>query len=225
MLPRRWSLDAARRRPDGPILARNVHVGRHELDLVAVDPGPPPALVVVEVRWRAVAGFGLPEETVDHRKRPRVRAAAYGLLERGALPDGVAGAAPAAAVRPRRGRAGRPGRGVEGAPPPRGLLTAAQSGGAVSRNPGDVGAVLRLVLEQVMDHPVGCDVVAFQCADPVEVGRRHRSEVVQGEGADTGESGDVLVQGQTLHLGEAAVAVAVRPRQESRELGGFGETQ
>ena len=49
------------------VLARNVHVGRHELDLVAVDPGPPAALVVVEVRWRRSRGFGLPEETVDHR--------------------------------------------------------------------------------------------------------------------------------------------------------------
>jgi len=70
------------------IVARNVHIGRHELDLVAVDPGPPAALVVVEVRWRADRGFGLPEETVDHRKRVRVRAAAYGLLDRGVLPDG-----------------------------------------------------------------------------------------------------------------------------------------
>ncbi|MGZ8438883.1 MAG: YraN family protein [Candidatus Limnocylindrales bacterium] len=70
------------------ILARNVHIGRYELDLVAVDPGPPRALVAVEVRWRAGRDFGLPEETVDHRKRSRVRAAAYGLLERGALPDG-----------------------------------------------------------------------------------------------------------------------------------------
>jgi Predicted endonuclease distantly related to archaeal Holliday junction resolvase len=70
------------------ILARNVHVGRYELDLVAVDPGPPSALVAIEVRWRAGRDFGLPEETVDHRKRARIRAAAYGLLERGALPDG-----------------------------------------------------------------------------------------------------------------------------------------
>jgi putative endonuclease len=70
------------------VLARNVHVGRHEIDLVAVDPGPPAALVIVEVRWRAGRDFGLPEETVDHRKRVRVRAAAYGLLERGTLPDG-----------------------------------------------------------------------------------------------------------------------------------------
>jgi putative endonuclease len=70
------------------ILARNVHVGRYELDLIAVDPGPPSALVVVEVRWRASRGFGLPEETVDHTKRSRVRVAAYGLLERGSLPDG-----------------------------------------------------------------------------------------------------------------------------------------
>ncbi len=70
------------------VVARNVHVGRHEIDLVAVDPGPPAALVIVEVRWRAGRDFGLPEETVDHRKRVRVRAAAYGLLERGTLPDG-----------------------------------------------------------------------------------------------------------------------------------------
>ena len=70
------------------ILARNVHVGRFELDLIAVDPGPPRELVAVEVRWRASRGFGLPEETVDGRKRSRVRAAAYGLLERGVLPDG-----------------------------------------------------------------------------------------------------------------------------------------
>ncbi|MEA2609060.1 MAG: putative endonuclease [Chloroflexota bacterium] len=70
------------------ILGRNVHVGRYELDLIAVDPGPPRSLVAIEVRWRAGRDFGLPEETVDHRKRARIRAAAYGLLERGALPDG-----------------------------------------------------------------------------------------------------------------------------------------
>jgi putative endonuclease len=70
------------------VLARNVHVGRHEIDLVAIDPGPPTALVVIEVRWRARRDFGLPEETVDHRKRARVRAAAFGLLDRGSLPDG-----------------------------------------------------------------------------------------------------------------------------------------
>lgn len=72
------------------VLARNVHVGRHEIDLVAVDPGPPTAPVIVEVRWRASRGFGLGEETVDHRKRTRLRQAAYGLLDRGSLPDGQA---------------------------------------------------------------------------------------------------------------------------------------
>ena len=72
------------------VLARNVHVGRHELDLVAVDPGPPAALVVVEVRWRRSRGFGLPEETVDHRKRSHLRMATYGLRDRGLFPDGSA---------------------------------------------------------------------------------------------------------------------------------------
>jgi len=71
------------------LLGRNVRMGRYELDLVGLDPGPPGALVVVEVRWRAGREFGLPEETVDHRKRTRVRAGAYGLLDRGTLPDGA----------------------------------------------------------------------------------------------------------------------------------------
>jgi len=68
------------------VLRRNVHVGRHELDIVAVDPAPPAAIVIVEVRWRASRDFGLAEESVDHRKRARVRQAAFGLLERGGLP-------------------------------------------------------------------------------------------------------------------------------------------
>jgi Holliday junction resolvase-like predicted endonuclease len=70
------------------ILGRNVRVGRLELDLVAVDPTPVPALVVVEVRWRRRRDYGLGEETVDFRKRARLRRGAYGLLESGRLPDG-----------------------------------------------------------------------------------------------------------------------------------------
>jgi putative endonuclease len=68
------------------ILARRVRVGRLELDLVAVDPGPPPALVVVEVRWRRSRAFGLPEETVDGRKIGRLRLAATTLAGSGRLP-------------------------------------------------------------------------------------------------------------------------------------------
>lgn len=67
------------------VLGRNIRVGRLELDLVAVDPGPPPGLVVVEVRWRAGRDFGLAEESVDFRKRARLRAAAFALLERGSI--------------------------------------------------------------------------------------------------------------------------------------------
>jgi putative endonuclease len=68
------------------VLGRDVHVGRYELDLVAIDPGPPQALVVIEVRWRARRDYGLGEETVDHRKRARVRHAAFALLARDDLP-------------------------------------------------------------------------------------------------------------------------------------------
>jgi Holliday junction resolvase-like predicted endonuclease len=71
------------------IVARNARAGRGELDLVAVDPGPPRELVVVEVRRRSSRSFGLVEETVDRRKRARLRAAIGRLLEDG-LPGGAA---------------------------------------------------------------------------------------------------------------------------------------
>ncbi len=70
------------------ILARNMRLGRDELDVVAIDPGPPAALVVVEVRWRGRRDFGLAEETLDHRKRAALRRAIGHLREGGLLPDG-----------------------------------------------------------------------------------------------------------------------------------------
>lgn len=70
------------------VVARNVRVGRLELDLVAIDPGPPARLVAVEVRRRGRREFGLPEETVDRRKLARLRVAVGRLLADGRLPDG-----------------------------------------------------------------------------------------------------------------------------------------
>jgi putative endonuclease len=71
------------------VLGRNVHAGRSELDIVAVDPGPPARLAIVEVRWRGRRDFGLPEETVDHRKTAMLRAGVARLLAAGHLPDGT----------------------------------------------------------------------------------------------------------------------------------------
>jgi Holliday junction resolvase-like predicted endonuclease len=65
------------------IRARNVRIGRSEIDIVAIDPGLPKTLVFVEVRWRSRRDFGLPEETVDHAKRRRIRQAAHALLGAG----------------------------------------------------------------------------------------------------------------------------------------------
>jgi putative endonuclease len=70
------------------VLARNVHAGRSELDIVAIDPGPPSRFVIVEVRWRRSRQFGGAEETFDYRKRALLRAGAARLLECGHLPDG-----------------------------------------------------------------------------------------------------------------------------------------
>ncbi len=70
------------------ILARNVRLGRKEVDLVALDPGPPRAVVLVEVRWRSRRDFGLAEETFGWRKRGHLREALGRLVAAGALPDG-----------------------------------------------------------------------------------------------------------------------------------------
>ena len=72
------------------VLGRNLRFGRNEVDILAVDPGPPETIVVVEVRWRASRAYGVGEETFDWRKRAHLRAAVGRLLEMGALPDGTA---------------------------------------------------------------------------------------------------------------------------------------
>jgi len=72
------------------IRGRNVRVGRNELDIVAVDPGPPARLVAVEVRWRRRSDYGSAAESLDHRKRARLRAAMGRLVELDRLPDGSA---------------------------------------------------------------------------------------------------------------------------------------
>jgi putative endonuclease len=71
------------------VLARNVQVGRSELDLVAVDPGPPAMLVVVEVRANRTSRFGRPEESVDRDKLRTVYRGAFALRAAGGLPDGT----------------------------------------------------------------------------------------------------------------------------------------
>jgi putative endonuclease len=71
------------------IVARNVRVGRAEIDILAVDPAAGGALVAVEVRWRGRRDFGLAEETVDAPKRRRLWTAAATLVGAGRLPDGT----------------------------------------------------------------------------------------------------------------------------------------
>ena len=70
------------------VLGRQVRAGRSELDLVAIDPGPERFLVVVEVRWRRRRDFGLPEETLDHRKLTRLRVGLGRLWAPAASPTG-----------------------------------------------------------------------------------------------------------------------------------------
>ena len=54
------------------VVARNVKVGRDEVDVLALDPGPPRTLVNVEVRSLSVSAFGEPEERVDRGKVARL---------------------------------------------------------------------------------------------------------------------------------------------------------
>jgi putative endonuclease len=65
------------------VLARNVRVGRDELDLIAVTPGPDRVLVAVEVRARSGPTFGAGVESVDARKVARLYRAASALRRAG----------------------------------------------------------------------------------------------------------------------------------------------
>ena len=60
-------------------MARNVKVVRDEIDVLAIDPGPPKTLVNVEVRSLSTAAFGYPEERVDRLKVGRLYRALAGL--------------------------------------------------------------------------------------------------------------------------------------------------
>jgi Holliday junction resolvase-like predicted endonuclease len=71
------------------VLATGVRVGRDEIDILALEPGPAPTLVFVEVRSHTTARFGLPEESVDGRKVGRLYRAALALRRLGRLEDGT----------------------------------------------------------------------------------------------------------------------------------------
>lgn len=70
----------ARLRQSGlTLLERNYRARRGEIDLVMRDGD---TLVFVEVRYRSSAGYGSAAETVDHRKRAKLIAAAQSYLQR-----------------------------------------------------------------------------------------------------------------------------------------------
>ena len=70
------------------LLGTGVRIGRDEIDIVAIDPGPPPALVVVEVRSVASSRFGVPEASVDRGKVARLYRGLGALRAAGRLPSG-----------------------------------------------------------------------------------------------------------------------------------------
>ncbi len=67
------------------VLARNVKVGRDEIDLLCLDPAPPQTLVSVEVRSLRTSAFGAPEERVDRRKVGRLYRSLAALATEGTL--------------------------------------------------------------------------------------------------------------------------------------------
>jgi putative endonuclease len=71
------------------VLARNVKLGKDEIDIVAIDPGPPTTLVCVEVRSSTSPDFGTAEERVDRRKVAHLYRAAGNLKLEQRLPKRV----------------------------------------------------------------------------------------------------------------------------------------
>jgi putative endonuclease len=54
------------------VVARNIHLDGVEVDILAVDPGPPSTLVVVEVRSQRSDKYGSPESKVNRSKVARL---------------------------------------------------------------------------------------------------------------------------------------------------------
>ena len=71
------------------ILGAQLRVGRDEIDLLAVEPGTPATLVLVEVRGRSGDGFGAQEERLNAGKLRRLYRAAAALRAEGRLADGT----------------------------------------------------------------------------------------------------------------------------------------
>ena len=72
------------------VLARNVELGGVEVDILAVDPGPPSSIVVTEVRSVRSERFGGPEEKVDRAKVGRLYRALAELRRSAAITADVA---------------------------------------------------------------------------------------------------------------------------------------
>ena len=77
------------------VLARNIELGGVEVDILAVDPGPPSAIVVTEVRSVRSDKYGPPEEKVDRAKVGRL----YRALAELRRTDGITADVTAASVR------------------------------------------------------------------------------------------------------------------------------
>jgi putative endonuclease len=54
------------------VVARNIELAGVEVDILAVDPGPPSTIVVVEVRSARSSKYGAPEDKVDRAKVARL---------------------------------------------------------------------------------------------------------------------------------------------------------
>jgi putative endonuclease len=77
------------------VLARNIELGGVEVDILAVDPGPPSSIVVTEVRSVRSDKYGAPEEKVDRAKVGRL----YRALAELRRTDGITADVAAASVR------------------------------------------------------------------------------------------------------------------------------
>ncbi|MDQ3870771.1 MAG: YraN family protein, partial [Chloroflexota bacterium] len=71
------------------VIGAGLRAGRDEIDILAVEPGPPATLVFVEVRSHTTGRFGTPEESVDRDKVRRLYRAAATLGRMGRLPGGA----------------------------------------------------------------------------------------------------------------------------------------
>jgi hypothetical protein len=98
------------------------------------------------------------------------------------------------------------------------VMTSGREGGQIGRiaiaKPGDLRAMLRFVLQEVVKHPVGRGIVRVEMPDAMEFVVRHRAQSLEQVLPNLAQTLDMDCDRHAVNLDQPTAEVAVGKRQE-----------